>query len=480
MEGKSNKNSDTQVAVVGAGLVGSLEACMLAQRGYDVHLYEYREDIRTLEHVPGRSINLAMSVRGRTALRHIGVEDSIIAHHAIPMRARMIHRPDGSTAAIPYNKDGQCIYSVGRRFVNEVLLTKAESFPNVTCHFQHRLTAMDITTRTMTFTNPTTEETNTRTADLIIGCDGAFSAVRKEMLKRANLNYSQNYIPHGYMELCIPADKHGEFAMPPNYLHIWPRGEYMMIALPNQDKSWTVTLFMPFNIFESLTSPQILMNFFQQNYPDAIPLIGEEKLVKDFFANKGLPMISVKCSPYHVGSSCLLLGDAAHAMVPFYGQGMNCGMEDCLVFDELLTKLDYDLSLVLPAYSAKRNPDAEAIVDLAMYNYVEMRDMVNSRWFLLRKKLDNFLNLIFPRSWVPLYTMVTFSREPYHMCIKKKQRQDKVLHCTSLAVLGTAVVGGVVLTWRSGSASDWLHKTFNFVVTAGRSAVPYLDHVTLY
>ncbi|KAA0201577.1 hypothetical protein HAZT_HAZT003885 [Hyalella azteca] len=362
------------VAVVGAGLVGALEACVMAQRGYKVNLYEFRKDIRTLEHVPGRSINLAMSVRGRSALRKVGVEGDIIERHAIPMKARMIHGTDGTMNPIPYNKD-------------EV------------------------------------------TADLIIGCDGAYSAVRKEMLKRPQFNYSQQYIPHGYMELCIPPNSNGEFAMPANYLHIWPRGNFMMIALPNQDRSWTVTLFMPFPIFDSLNSPAKLIEFFtviSKSGRFYALLIYGEKLIKDFFANKALPMITVKCSPYHVGGSCVILGDAAHAMVPFYGQGMNCGMEDCLVLDEILTQHSEDLNAALPAYSVKRNPDAEAIVDLAMYNYVEMRDLVNSRLFLIRKKIDNALNVVFPRSWVPLYTMVTFSREPYHSCILKKRWQDKV------------------------------------------------------
>ncbi|KAK8734985.1 hypothetical protein OTU49_005768 [Cherax quadricarinatus] len=270
--------------------------------------------------------------------------------------------------------------------------------------------------------------------------------MRKQMLKRPRFNYSQQYIPHGYMELCIPATPQGEFAMPCNYLHIWPRGTYMMIALPNQDRSWTVTLFMPFEIFDKLTSPEILLEFFKENYPDAIALIGKEKLIRDFFGNKALPLISVKCSPYHVGSTSLLLGDAAHAMVPFYGQGMNCGMEDCIVLDELMDQFDDDLALVLPAFSKHRNPDAEAIVDLAMYNYLEMRSLVNSKLFLLRKKLDDILSRLLPRTWVPLYTMVTFSRERYHVCIANRKWQDKILS-NLVKVVGVAgIAGGVLLT----------------------------------
>ncbi|XP_063884132.1 kynurenine 3-monooxygenase-like [Scylla paramamosain] len=430
------------VAVVGAGLVGTLEACMMAKRGYEVHLYEYRQDIRQMEHVPGRSINLAMSVRGRTGLGAVGVEEQIVQRHGIAMKARMIHSLDGTTKSIPYNREGKCIFSVGRRFVNEVLLTRAEDFPNVTIHFNHKLEACDLERGEMTFTNTATGERVSTRADLMIGCDGAYSNVRKQMLKRAHFNYKQEYIPHGYMELCIPATPDGEFAMPPNYLHIWPRGNYMMIALPNQDRSWTVTLFMPFEIFGTLTTPEELLSFFQTNYPDAIPLIGREKLINDFFSNKPLPMISVKCSPYHVGNTSVIMGDAAHAMVPFYGQGMNCGMEDCVVLNEILDQYGDDLTKALPAYSKRRNPDAEAIVDLAMYNYVEMRDLVNSPFFLLRKKLDDFLSIILPGRWQPLYTMVTFSRRPYSSCIANKTWQDKVIMRVS-RVAGVACVAAL-------------------------------------
>jgi len=428
--------------------VGTLEACLLAQRGFNVDLYEYRQDIRTMEHVPGRSINLAMSVRGRSAMRQVGLEEDVVRNHGIPMYARMIHDVSGQTREIPYNREGKCIYSVGRRYVNEILLTKAESFSNVTCHFEHRLADVNLDTATMTFANPDGEGTFTRKADVLIGCDGAYSAVRKKMLKRPHFNYNQTYIPHGYMELCIPATDKGEFAMPPNYLHIWPRGQFMMIALPNQDKSWTVTLFMPFDIFDAITTPEKLLDFFKTTYADSIPLIGEERLVEDFFRNKRLPMISVKCSPYHIGTSSLIMGDAAHAMVPFYGQGMNCGMEDCLVLNELLDEFGNDLSLALPAYSVTRNPDAEAIVDLAMYNYVEMRDHVNTRAYLFRKKVDNLLNVLLPKTWVPLYSMVTFSREPYHKCIEKKEWQDKTLGRVYLVSGAAGLVGGAFLLVR--------------------------------
>ena len=228
----------------------------------------------------------------------------------------------------------------------------------------------------------------------------------------------------------------GEYAMPINYLHIWPRGTFMMIALPNQNKTFTCTLFMPYKIFDSIRTEDDIMAFFEREFPDSIALIGREKLISDYKKNPVGDLISVKCSPYHYQDKCVIVGDAAHAMVPFYGQGMNCGFEDCLVFHEILDKHHGDLEKGLDEYSLTRNPDAEAIIDLAMYNYVEMRDHVNSKLFVLRKYFDNFLHWLMPNRWIPLYTMTTFTRIPYHEVISRSKRQDEIVHwlVTSLGI----------------------------------------------
>ncbi|XP_067002791.2 kynurenine 3-monooxygenase [Anabrus simplex] len=432
---------EKKVAVIGGGLVGPLCACFLARRGHEVHLYEFRGDIRQAEHVRGRSINLALSARGRAALRQIGLEDKIVEHHAIPMGGRMIHRLDGSQYRIPYDpKNGQCIYSVSRRYLNEVLLTAAESYPNVKLHFDHKLVAADLSKGAMTFRIPDEKSEVCANADLIIGADGAFSSVRRHMMKRPLFNFSQTYIEHGYLELCIPAREDGEFAMHPNHLHIWPRGTFMLIALPNQTRSWTVTLFMPFAQFAALKTPGDVLQFFGQHFPDVIPLIGPQRLGADFFATQPSPLVSIKCNPYHVGGTALIIGDAAHAMVPFYGQGMNAGFEDCLLLDSLMEQHHSNFPLVLEQFSTTRAPDAEAICDLAMYNYIEMRDLVNKRSFLLRKKLDSFLSWMFPETWVPLYSSVTFSDMPYHRCVQNKDWQDNVIHrCVAMAVAAAGV-----------------------------------------
>ncbi|RXN37251.1 kynurenine 3-monooxygenase [Labeo rohita] len=275
----------------------------------------------------------------------------------------------------------------------------------------------------MTFIGPDGQKEEMR-ADLIVGCDGAFSAVRKQFLRQSRFNYSQTYIPHGYMELTMPP-KDGDFTMEPNYLHIWPRNTFMMIALPNLDRTFTCTLFMPFEEFDKIRTGEEVIRFFQKYFPDSVPLIGVEALKQDFFRLPAQAMVSVKCTPYHLFDKCVLMGDAAHAVVPFYGQGMNAGFEDCLVFDEIMDLLNENIAAVLKEYTRVRVPDDHAIADLAMYNYVEMRAHVNSRYFLFRKYLDNFLHFIMPKAIIPLYTMVTFTRTRYHEAVKRWHWQNK-------------------------------------------------------
>uniref|UniRef100_A0A673XCR3 Kynurenine 3-monooxygenase n=1 Tax=Salmo trutta TaxID=8032 RepID=A0A673XCR3_SALTR len=403
------------VAVVGGGLVGALNACYFAKRGFQVEVFESREDIRQAKIVKGRSINLALSHRGRQALKQVGMEDTIVSK-GIPMHSRMIHSLNGTQYPIPYGKKGQCI------FVMLCSVTAAaETYSNTKLNFAHKL--LNWINHTLTFSLSISLSLFLKY--LIVGCDGAFSAIRKQFLRQSRFNFSQTYIPHGYLELTMPPIN-GEFAMKPNYLHIWPRNTFMMIALPNLDKTFTCTLFMPFDEFENVTTGDQVIEFFQKYFPDAIPLIGADALKRDYFRLPAQAMVSVKCSPYHLSDKCVLMGDAAHAVVPFYGQGMNAGFEDCLVFNEIMDQLNEDFSAVLPEYTRVRVPDDHAIADLAMYNYVEMRSHVNSKWFLFRKYIDNFLHIIMPRTIIPLYTMVTFTRTRYHEAVKRWHWQDKV------------------------------------------------------
>ena len=432
-------NKEASVAVVGGGLVGSLQGILLSQSGYQVDLYEARPDIRTQEHVSGRSINLALSVRGREALRAVGLEDTVL-ETAIPMHARMIHALSGETSAQPYGRKDQCIYSVDRRKLNELLLSVAESKPNLSLHFEHKLARASLDDKTLVFqVGEKDKQEKTVETDFIFGCDGAHSTVRRQMMRWGRLNYSQEYIEHGYKELTLPPTSEGDFAIPPNYLHIWPRNEFMMIALPNQDCSFTMTLFMPFKVFDSIETEEDLLAFFTKHFPDSMDKIGVARLVRDYFQNPVGGLISVKCYPHYMAGSIVILGDAAHAIVPFYGQGMNAGFEDCLIFYELLEKLK-SIKAAAVRYSIAHWRDTHAIADLSMSNYIEMRAHVNSRVFLLRKSLDNLLHAVFPRTFIPLYSMVAFSRIPYHQVVERNRRQRHRVN-KALVLLGVTALG---------------------------------------
>ncbi|XP_001970577.3 kynurenine 3-monooxygenase [Drosophila erecta] len=434
-----------RVAVVGAGLVGSLAALNFARMGNHVDLYEYREDIRQALVVQGRSINLALSQRGRKALAAVGLEKEVLAT-AIPMRGRMLHDVRGNSSVVLYDPIGnQCLYSVGRRQLNEVLLDACDKLPNIHCHFEHKLTSANLREGSMEFRNPAKEAVAAQ-ADLIVGCDGAFSSVRQHLVRLPGFNYSQEYIETGYLELSIPS-KSGDFQMPANYLHIWPRNTFMMIALPNQDKSFTVTLSMPFDVFATIQNQNDLLAFFKLNFRDALPLIGEQQLIKDFFKTKPQFLVSIKCKPYHYADKALILGDAAHAMVPYYGQGMNAGMEDVTLLTDILAKqLPLDQTLAL--FTESRWQDAFAICDLAMYNYVEMRDLTKRWTFRLRKSLDTLLFRLFP-GWIPLYNSVSFSSMPYRQCIANRKWQDQLLkRIAGATILGAIVAGGAVYAQR--------------------------------
>ena len=412
-----------KVTVLGAGLVGTLLSIFLAKRGYNVHAYEGRPDLRKSQLEGGRSINLALSHRGLKALKAVGLEDEIKAR-CIPMPGRMIHDTAGNLDFHPYGKEGQFINSVSRSGLNELLLNEAEK-AGVYLHFEHRCNRVDHQTTTAYFTTPQGSiEVN---SDFIFGADGAFSALRNSFMRTDRFNYEQHYITAGYKELHIPATTKGEFAMDPYALHIWPRGKFMLIALPNLDKSFTVTLFLPFegeNSFASLQSPDQVLTFFNREFADAVPLMPD--FVEDFFSNPTSGLVTVRCYPW-VKQNCALIGDAAHAIVPFYGQGMNAGFEDCHVLNQLLEELGTLNAEVLSRYQELRKPDAEAIADLALYNFIEMRDKVADPKFVLQKKIEKRLNELYPNQWLPLYSMVTFSDLRYSEALEIGRKQQKIM-----------------------------------------------------
>lgn len=455
-----------KVAVVGGGLVGALEACLLAKRGFQVTLFEGRHDGRSEPSYYGRSINLAISHRGISALERLSLE-RVVEECAIPMKARMIHNKNGTTIPIPYDPDGRCINSIERAGLNNFLLNKAEQEFKVNILFNHKLVDMNIEKGELMFRLQNVGEKNDQigdadrlmryTFDLIFGCDGSRSSVRSLLARQSQLELAQTYIEHGYLELRIDPSETNSFKMESNYLHIWPRGQYMMIALPNKDFSFTCTLFMPFEILSQLQDKQKAIEFFRCNFPDSIDLIGEEQIKKTLSTIRASSLISIKCKPYNYKNKFVLLGDSAHAMVPFYGQGMNCGFEDCLVLDELFDEhgIGADnlsgLSEALDAYNRIRCPNGQSMCDLAMYNYIEMRDLVNTWSFKMRKRLDNLLYKLFPKKWIPLYTMVTFSRIPINECIELREKQDLILSRvfkSSCLLFGVSIIALSVYQFR--------------------------------
>lgn len=416
-----------KVIVVGAGLVGSLQAVLLAKKGYHVDVYDHRSDIREAKFIGGRSINLALSTRGWKALDLAGVSDEIM-EIAIPMTGRKMHSVDGEITYQAYGKENEAIYSVSRGELNRKLVLKADTYENVNFHFNAKCVDIDLKTNEIAFQNTKDGELILGKANQIYGADGAFSAVRTRLQRTDRFNYSQTYMTHGYKELIIPANEDGSHKLDKNALHIWPRGQFMLIALANLDGSFTVTLFFPFEgeiSFESLKTDQQIMNFFKETFADAVPLM--PTLIKDYHDNPASSLCIIRCVPWVYKSNIMLLGDAAHAIVPFYGQGMNSGFEDCSEWWRLTEEHGDDWSKIFSEYSDVRKPNGDAIADLALQNYIEMRDLVGDEMFLLRKKIEKKIYDKHPDKWMPLYSMVTFSHTPYATALALGQKQRGIM-----------------------------------------------------
>lgn len=414
-------NVKKSIAISGAGLVGSLTAIYLKKRGYDVTVFERRHDMRKSGAEGGRSINLALSNRGIRALEEVGLADEL-RKVAIPMHGRMMHDKQGKLSSFAYGKEGQFINSVSRSGLNIVLMNEAEKL-GVQFRFDQRIQKVDFE-KTQLFVEGKSGEA----FDLIIGADGAFSAVRGSFQFTDRFDYEQNYIDHGYKELHIPPGANGSFQLEKNYLHIWPRESFMMIALPNPDGSFTCTLFFPFDgnpSFGMLKTNADVEKFFEETFPDAKRLM--PSLLEDFNTNPTSSLVTIKCYPW-VRNKTLLIGDAAHGIVPFYGQGMNAGFEDCRVLNDLLNQHRDNWMVVLPEFQKLRKPDADAIAQLALDNFIEMRDLVADADFLLRKKIEGKLYELFPDKWVPLYPMVTFmDTMRYSDALRTGQKQRLIM-----------------------------------------------------
>lgn len=417
------------VTIVGAGLVGSLLSIYLAKKGYTVNIFERRPDMRKTTMSAGKSINLALSDRGWRGLEGVGIADEI-KKIGIPMYGRFIHNRDGSTAYQPYGRDDQANYSVSRADINMKLMDLAEQQPNVKIHFNERCTNIDKQKLNASFENHESKKITETTSDLLFGSDGAFSAVRLNMqIHNDRFEYNQHYIDCGYKELIIPPGENGTFLLEKNALHIFPRGSFMMIALPNPDGNFTCTLFLPFEgekSFATLKTKEQVKKFFDEEFPTAVPLM--PTLLEDFFNNPTSSLVTVKCFPWTFDEKIALIGDAAHAIVPFYGQGMNCGFEDCVVLNNLIEKHNENWSAIMKEYQELRKPDADAIADLAISNFIEMRDKTADPIFLLQKKIEAKFSKKYPDKWIPLYSMVTYMPEiRYSKALSEGTKQQAIM-----------------------------------------------------
>jgi len=430
-------NKQQNILVIGAGLCGSLLALRLGQRGYNVTVMEKRPDLRKVDISAGRSINLAFSDRGNKAMKLVGLQDKVMSL-CIPMNGRMIHDIEGNTFLSNYSgRDYEFINSISRGDLNALLLDEAEKHKNVNIYFNRKCKSVDFENTTALFYDYYSKTDFVEDADVIFATDGAGSVMRKSYYlgKKFLFSFSQDYLTHGYKELTILPTETGDYKAYKNALHIWPRGSFMMIALPNLDGSFTVTLFLSYHEglynFNNLTTPEIVTNFFEKQFPDALAIM--PNLIDDFFKNPTSPLGTVKCSPWHYKGNTLLMGDAAHAIVPFYGQGMNASFEDIVEFDSILNmhpdpNSKNDWETIFKAYENTRKKDTDAIADLAIDNFHEMKEHVNHDLFREKRHLEIALEKNFPNEYSSKYSLVTFNEHiGYRDAMLKGRAQDKAI-----------------------------------------------------
>ncbi|MER3373485.1 MAG: NAD(P)/FAD-dependent oxidoreductase [Allomuricauda sp.] len=414
-----------KIAIIGSGLVGSLLAIYLRKRGHSVTVFDRRPDIRTIK-FSGRSINLAMSNRGWRSLRKVGLEDRI-KEIALPLDKRAMHVNEKPVYFQKYGKEGEAIWSISRGILNKKMIDLAEEAGTV-FRFNEKVWDVDLPEAKIYTGESEKSEWKEYQYDIIFGCDGAFSRVRHKMQRRSRFDYSQDFIDVGYKELTIPANEDGTHKLDKNSFHIWPRGKFMLIAMPNIDGSFTCTLFLPFEgeiSFESITTEDEARSFFRTYFPNVKKNI--ENLSQDFFKNPTSAMVTMKCYPWTYWDKVALVGDSAHAIVPFYGQGMNAGFEDIYVLNELMETHGDDWETIFRQYQEKRKPNADAIAELSYRNFVEMSSKTADPKFLLQKKIEKWFSSKHPDKWIPVYSRVTFSERPYAEALAIGDRQEEIM-----------------------------------------------------
>lgn len=428
---KEDKSKNTKkITILGAGLVGAMLGIMLRRLGYDIEIYDKRADQRKQEIIGRRSINLAMSYRGWKALESLGLSDEV-NKIAMPMYGRAIHGTDGTVKYQAYGLNQEAIYSVSRKNLGELLLNTLENEEEVKIKFEHNCLGVVIDESRVFLETQKDKKRFSEDANLIIGTDGVFSIVRDALKDVGNITTSEDYLAQSYRQLNLPTDSYGNWQLDKNTLHIWPRGNFMMIALPNMDGTFTCTLFMPKkgkNSFEQIKDERDLLTFFKINFSDVLSKMPD--LVEEYFSSPESVLFTVKCSSWYHQDKVVIMGDAAHGIVPFYGQGMNSGFEDCMEFQELLKYTNPETEgweNVLQTFFEKRKPNADAIATLSLENFVEMSDKVGDARFLLRKQIEAHLCSLYPNTWTHTYSLVAFSDVPYSQALAIKRKQDLVL-----------------------------------------------------
>lgn len=439
-----------KVVIIGSGMGGSFLAVYLSRLGCDIEIYERRPDIRDEGMREGRSINMTLATRGLIALEEVGLLDAVMVE-TLPLRGRMIHDLDGTRTFQPYGKGGgEVIHSIKRDKLNVALMNAAHALPNVKMFFHQRCTSIDKQSGVINLVDERTGEAKTVHADIIVGADGAFSTIRQQMQRGERAHYRQDFLDWGYKELNIPPDSRGEHQMEGDVLHIWPRGDHMLLAMPNADGSFTATCILPFegeSSFASTKTPEQIHRLFRGWFPDALPLI--PNLVHEFTHNKVAEMITTHTRPWYYKDRVVLVGDACHAVVPFYGLGMNAAFEDCAVLSDCLSRTTGDLEATFAEYQSLRKPNTDVLAELSKQNFVELRSKVESPMFVARKKVEIVLNRVLPKAWVPLYSMMSHTTMPYAEALRRSKKQNRVGRLLGLDVVMLSAAGAIV-AWSYG------------------------------
>ncbi|HEX6185058.1 MAG TPA: NAD(P)/FAD-dependent oxidoreductase [Pyrinomonadaceae bacterium] len=437
-----------RIVIIGAGLGGALLAIYLAKHGFCVDLYERRGDMREEPVERGRSINMTLATRGLNALASAGVLDEVMKN-TIPLRGRMIHNVDGTRTFQPYGRNNrEVIHSIKRKQLNCTLMDAAVRMPGVNLFFNKRCVSIDKERGSLRVRDEVTGEEAEAQADFIVGADGAFSTVRQQMHRGLRAQYAQDFLEWGYKELAIPPAHDGSHQIENDVLHIWPRGDQMLLAMPNADGSFTCTCILPFggeapNFSSEWTEDEVL-GLFRKQFGDAIPLM--PSLVEDFKSNQTMVMVTTHTSPWYYKDRVVLIGDACHAVVPFYGQGMNAAFEDCALLSEKLAQSEgQNLEQVFREYQRERKPNTDALAELSQQNFVELRKKIKSPLFVARKKVDIALNSLLPQMWVPLYTMMSHTTMPYAEAVRRFRKQSRVARLLGLDIVLLSVAGGAIV-----------------------------------